>query len=140
MKDYDALLKMYKLRLQKALQHLRYSFSKISNANTKVQNLSEAELESWESFAARHARVVDLFLAKYVRAFVLKDDPGFNGSLRDFANQAEKLGLIDSAHEWMALRELRNIIAHEYTDEDTEVMFNTLKDTAPRLLLLEKKI
>lgn len=34
---------------------------------------------------------------------------GFSGSLRDFVNQAEKLGYIENAETWMGIRELRNI-------------------------------
>lgn len=140
MTDFDEILGGYQQRLDKALTHLRYSAKKVALLASSPAALGEEELETWESFATRHARVVDLFLTKYLRAYVLRDDPGFSGSLRDFANQGEKLGLIDSADDWMALRELRNVVAHEYSDHDAEAFFRTLRDSAARLLALSEKL
>ena len=68
---------------------------------------------------------------------VLLDDPGFEGTFRDFANQAEKLGLIDSADAWMRIRELRNISAHDYSESDLGAFFRRLRDETPRLLSIE---
>jgi len=140
MTDFDQILSGYRQRLEKALTHLRYSAKKVTSLAANPAMLGEDELETWESFAARHARVVDLFLTKYLRTFVLRNDPGFSGSLRDFANQAEKLGLLDSADDWMALRELRNVVAHEYSDHDAEAFFTTLRESAARLLALSDKL
>ena len=78
-----------------------------------------------------------MFLAKYLRAFVLLQDPGFNGSFRDFINQAEKLHLLDNTEAWMAIRELRNISAHEYTDKDLAGFFQKLRMEAPRLIAIK---
>lgn len=135
-----ALLQDYKRKLEKALVHLEYSFKKVSALPVDVTTLDEEVLETWESFSARFSRVADLFLTKYVRAKVLADDPGFEGSLRDFVNQGEKLGFVDDADQWMDIRELRNISAHDYTEEDLTEFFKKIKLHAPRLLNLKKKI
>jgi hypothetical protein len=82
--------------------------------------------------------VVDLFLTKYLRAVVLQDDPGFEGSLRDFVNQAEKIRLIGSAQRWMAIRELRNITAYEYAEEELSGYFERTRKLAGELLRIEK--
>ncbi len=93
----NLVIQEYAKKLKKALEHLRYSHNKVRRLPADSSKLDEEQLETWESFAARFARVVDLFLTKYLRAVVLQDDPGFEGSLRDFVNQAEKIGLIGSA-------------------------------------------
>ena len=97
MAEIDRVSQEYAKKLKKALEHLRYSHNKVRRLPTDSSKLDEEQLETWESFSARFARVVDLFLTKYLRAVVLQDDPGFEGSLRDFVNQAEKIGLIGSA-------------------------------------------
>ncbi len=133
-------LEEQKNKLLKAIGHLDYSYNKVIKLPSDPTQLTEETLETWESFAARFGRVADIFLTKYVRMFVLLDDPGFNGSFRDFVNQAEKLNLIDDADIWMAIRELRNISAHEYTDKDLAGFFEKLRTEAPRLLSIKNKV
>lgn len=123
-------------KLKKALKHLDYSYKKVAKLSPDVENLDEETLETWESFAARFARVCDVFLARYLRTLVLIEDPGFSGTMRDFLNISEKMGLIESAKDWLALRELRNITAHEYSDKDMSMFFITLRDSCPKLLAI----
>jgi hypothetical protein len=140
MKSLDIFFEEQKVKLLKAISHLEYSYNKIVSLPVEPAQLDEETLETWESFAARFCRVADVFLSKYLRAFVLLQDPGFNGSFRDFINQAEKLHLIDNTECWMAIRELRNISAHEYTDKDLAGFFQKLKMEAPRLISIKQKV
>lgn len=140
MAQLDPLLVEYGRQLKKAITHLKYSYDKIQNLTTDPALLNEETLETWESFSSRFSRVVDLFLTKYVRTSVLRSDPAFQGSLRDFADQAEKLKLVDSADAWMEMRALRNLAAHEYSESDLEAYFLDLKHYAPALIALETKI
>ena len=81
--------------------------------------------------------MVDIFLTRYLRSVVLINDPGFTGSLRDFVNQGEKLGLIDDANCWMEIRELRNISAHDYSEKGLSIFFKRVLDACPRVLRLQ---
>jgi hypothetical protein len=140
MSSYLKLLEISRQKLLKALKHLEYSYRKIISLSADVSQLDEESLETWESFAARFARVAEIFLSRFVRASVLTNDPGFEGTLRDFVNQGEKLGIIDDARAWMGIRELRNITAHDYSENDLTQFFLRLKTEAPRLLSLKEKI
>lgn len=133
-------LEYQKQKLLKALAHLEYSYKKILSLPESPDLLNEETLETWESFSTRFARVTDVFLTKFLRAYVLQQDPGFSGSLRDFVNQAEKLGLVDNTISWMSIRELRNISAHEYTDKDLAMFFKRLKQETPLLLSIKEKL
>ncbi len=133
----DNFFKEQTNKLLKAIRHLEYSYNKVISLPVEPSQLDEETLETWESFAARFCRVADVFLAKYLRAFVLLQDPGFNGSFRDFVNQAEKLNLLDNTEDWMAIRELRNISAHEYTDKDLAGFFQKLRAEAPHLIAIK---
>ncbi len=137
---YNNLLATSHQKLLKALTHLEYSYRKIKDLPTDAAQLSEESLEIWESFAVRFARVSDIFLTRFIRAYVLSNDPGFEGILRDFVNQGEKLGLIDDARAWMSIRELRNITAHDYSENDLGHFFARIRLEAPRLLNIREKL
>lgn len=131
------LINNEKQQLLKALKHLDYSYQKINMFNAHIDMDDDENLEVWESFSSRFARVVDIFLAKFIRSYVLYSDPGFKGSLRDHINCAEKLALIDSPNWWLGLRELRNIAAHEYNNDDISQFYLRLFHECPKLLQLE---
>lgn len=137
---YNKLLATSHQKLLKALSHLEYSYHKIKNMPTDAAQLNEENLETWESFAARFARVSDIFLTRFMRAYVLSNDPGFEGTLRDFVNQGEKLGLIEDARAWMSIRELRNITAHDYSENDLSHFFSRIRHEAPHLLKIKEKL
>lgn len=140
MTDYDVLLEEYKQKLKKALLHLNYSYQKIQKLPMSVSKLTEEELEVWEGFIARFGRATDFFITKYLKTYILRQDPAFEGTVRDILNQAEKLGLIDSAYQWLDIRSLRNKAAHDYDDEKLEETFQETKKLAPIVLNVKKDI
>lgn len=137
MKKFKEILNVQQKKLIKALQHLEYSYKIILDLTTNPLEMDERTLTEWESFAARFSRVTDVFLTRYLRTRVLLNDPGFTGSLRDFVNQAEKLQFIDDASQWMAIRELRNMAAHDYNEEDLENFFKSLLSHTPSVLKIK---
>lgn len=137
MTNYEALLTMQRRKLSKAIAHLAYSYKKIQNLVPESGMSDDELLEVWESFVSRFARVADIFLMQYLRTQILSSDPGFSGSMRDFINQGEKLSLLDEANAWMNIRELRNVVAHEYSEEELAYFFGRLKKECPRLLAIK---
>lgn len=138
--DREKYLDEQKIKLLKAIRHLLYSYQKILILPALMDTSDEASLEVWESFAARFARVTDLFLMKYLRARLLIEDPGFSGSLRDALYFGEKLGILEEPEVWLAIRELRNIAAHEYAEDDLPALYHKLKTEAARLIKLKDMI
>ena len=140
MSNYTFLLREQREKLLKAIGHLEYSYQKIQQLPLTPDDMDDEELETWESFSARFSRVSDIFLSRYLRTFVLVQDPGFIGSFRDFLHQAEKLQLVEEVEPWMAIRELRNISAHDYTDKDLALFFARLRQETPRLIALKHSL
>jgi hypothetical protein len=136
----DKILDIRKRQLSKALDRLFYSYQKVKSLPLSIEAFDDETLETWESFSARFARASDIFLSQYLRISILLTDKGFQGTMRDFLDMGEKLGLIDDAEAWMAIRELRNISAHEYTEEDLVVVFERLLKECPRVLSIRDKI
>ncbi|WOG25526.1 hypothetical protein [Endozoicomonas sp. 8E] len=62
------------------------------------------------------------------------------GTVRDRINRAEKKALIDSAREFVMIRELRNAIAHEYEDEALSKIHQEVLRLTPVLLAVPDKI
>ncbi len=141
MTDFKKLLHAYETEIRLGLEHLSYSIQKVSKLPTFNSKENDAELlESWESLAARFARVSDIFMSKFIRTRVLSADPAFRGELRDFIDQGEKIGLISSADKWMEIRELRNKIAHEYTQESLAELFADLLKASPFIVSELKRL
>lgn len=89
---------------------------------------------------SRFSRTTDIFLSKYLRALAEKDDPAFRGGLRDWVNYAGKKGSIDSATDWMAIRELRSKISHEYATKDLAQIFEHVLANVPRVLEIGNRL
>lgn len=140
MAKLNDVLKDKERHLKKALERLLYSYQKVQNLPLDENQFDDETLETWESFAARFGRASDIFLSQYLRTYVLTTDSGFQGTMRDFMNVGEKLGLIDDAKAWMGIRELRNISAHEYTEHDLVALFKRLLVETPRLLKIMEKL
>lgn len=138
--NFQSLLDETKQEILAAIKHLEYSYAKTQQLSTEVTKLSSEDLESWEGLVARFGRVSDLFLSRYLKTYVLQGDPGFRGAFRDFVDQAEKLNLIDSADQWMSIRELRNISVHEYSKLKIPLILQQVRDFCPKLIDLKKKI
>jgi len=132
-----ALQKKYAENLAKAIDHLSKSYNKALKLPTILSQNNDDQLEVWESFTARFARVVDIYTTKVLRAKVLDADPGFDGVFKDLLLIAEKKRLIESAEIWLKLRSLRNIQAHDYTDETFSIFVESLLKYAPILLNLK---
>ena len=140
MTKYDEYLKKVKDDLLKSISHLDYSYNKVTHLSGSLDALNEEELETWESFVARFSRVADIFLMKYLKAVVKSGDPGFDGTLRDYLHQGEKLGLIADSQYWLNIRELRNIAAHEYAAENLGHFFLRLRAECPKLLSIKSNL
>lgn len=141
MTNYDAILTDLKQELNQALDHLAYSYNKITKNNFQIgPALTPDQLEAFEALTARFARVSDIFISKYLRSLTEKDDPAFRGGLRDWVNYAEKKGAINSADQWMQIRELRNKIAHEYANKELWVLFQQVLDNTPFILDIKKTV
>ncbi len=58
----------------------------------------------------------------------------------DLLNLAEKNGWIDSSERWKRVRELRNIAAHDYQQEDIVSLYRELIALAPALLAVRSDL
>jgi hypothetical protein len=130
--ELKALLRKELQLLEDAAAVLSYSYEKCSRISRKDEYLPE-ELESFESLCSRFARLSDIIIQKVFR---LLDELALEspGSVRDRINRAEKREIIDSAEVFVAIRMLRNDIAHEYLPDAMMDIFAKALELSPHLL------
>lgn len=131
---------LYYTKIVKSLKYLDYSYQRTLKMPLNPTQMTDSELEAWDSFASRFARTSDIFLSKFIKAYLLTDDPAFDGGFYDQLNRAEKLGLLSNVPLWMEIRELRNATVHEYSDQDLEKIFEKFRKYSPLLIELSKKL
>ncbi len=102
--------------LKQALPSFERSLAKCRKLDFSQPISFETE-ESLDALSSKFSRVSDLYTQKVLKTLILllrEDAPTF----LDRMNLCEKLRVIPSAEEIIAIRDLRNIIAHEYLSEN----------------------
>ncbi len=130
--DQLALLAAELQRLRQASEHLVWSLDRCRPLVGRSSWTSD-ELERLESLASRFARLADLLTQRVGRlADALElESPG---SLLDRIHRAEKRGWVATDGQLVRVRELRNLIAHEYEDAELADLYRELVAMSPVLI------
>jgi uncharacterized protein YutE (UPF0331/DUF86 family) len=124
------LLKQGLADLADARKHLDYSFQQVEGLPETLTGVTEAQLESVEAFTGRFARAVDLLVNKVLRSLdrvELKPE----GTLLDVINHAEKRGFVDRSEELREMKDVRNMIAHDYAGAKAAEIFAWCREQKP---------
>ncbi len=133
MKDNKIQLLQEELQnLNQAAAHLEFSITRTKKI-IQQKSWTPKELERLESLSSRFARLSDLLVQKIMR---LIDELELisGGTLLDRIQRAEKRGWVDSASDLLQIRELRNLIAHEYAADKMAEIYQTVTKLTPILL------
>ncbi len=122
---------------EKAADHLRYSLERTRGLFPE-RDWDAEELERLEALASRFSRLSDLLTQRIMR---LVDDLELTpaNTLLDRIHRAEKRGWVDSAERLVRIRELRNLIAHEYAADKIAEIYAAIAALAPDLLAVVPK-
>jgi uncharacterized protein YutE (UPF0331/DUF86 family) len=116
--------------LAQARKHLDFSFQQVRSMPKDFSAATEAQLESAEAFTSRFARCIDLLVNKVFRALD-RVELQSEGTLLDVVSRAEKRGLVTSATELREMKDVRNIIAHDYAGKSLAEIFAYCHDKKP---------
>ena len=136
--EFLGLLKTEISALETAAESLNYSRQKCVKTGIK-KAYTQAELEHFEAFTSRFARVSDILVQKIFR-LIDKIELEDEGTVRDRINRAEKKGLIPSAEIFAEIRILRNDITHEYQSENLKAIYRKALQFAPQLTTAIAKV
>ncbi len=127
-----ALLREELQNLKRAADFLGFSLDR-SRELVNCENWSPEELERLESLASRFARLTDLLTQRVMRLVdAVELTP--EGTLLDRFHRAEKRGWVDNSRDLVRIRELRNLIAHEYAADRMIEIYQAVAMLTPELL------
>jgi hypothetical protein len=115
--------------------------AELSVERLKVLVKDPWKAESLEAFTGRFGRLQDMIGDKFLPALLdALAEPESSGL--ENLDKAEKLGLIESANQWLDIRKLRHGVTHEYV-EDLDIFcdaLNTGHEFVPTLLATTKRL
>lgn len=86
-----------------------------------IFNLNEDEAEHIDQFIFRFSKLQDAIGQKLFKAVLIElGEEASNKSVIDMFNRLEQLEIINDYESWKELRDLRNIVAHEYEEDEDE--------------------
>ena len=87
----------------------------------QYDSLNESQIRCIDQFLFRFAKVQDSIGGKLFRYLMtLMGEDAAAMPMRDILDKMERYGVIDSADEWIYIRELRNEISHEYNTSESD--------------------
>ena len=130
--NLESLLNLNWNLLKQALPSFERSLVKCRDIDFSPPISFESE-ESLDALSSKFSRVSDIYTQKVIKTllFLLREDaPTF----LDRMNLSEKLGIISRAGELIAIRDLRNIIAHEYLSENLVEIYREIIQLSDNLM------
>jgi hypothetical protein len=117
--------------LASAVDTLELSVTKCQHIGKKT-NYTFEELESFDSLTSKFNRASDIFTQKVLRSIWMLLHEEFVPFI-DMMNQCEKMMIIRSSDNMIAIRDLRNQITHEYIPD-------AISDLVPEVIELTKSL
>ncbi len=132
--------------VQKESAHLQTTDERLFAAPFTLERATRLEIdpdlaERVEAFVGRFGRLQDTLGDKLLPA-VLSLLGERIGPAVDNLDGAERLGLVDSVDDWLAMRQLRNQMVHEYIEDPAILMsaLNTGHAFVPSLLKVAERL
>ena len=104
-------------------------------ALTSLHSIHDDKLETIEALTSRFARAADILtqrVGKSIVALTREEAP----TVIDRVHLLEKIDVIESAETLITIRDIRNEIEHEYTEEGIQKIFEKCMPLVPRLLAM----
>lgn len=136
--DYIPLLQKMITNLLKMQKSLNRSHTKCKAIGFK-ETYTEAEEDIIDNLISRFGRLTDYLINKIYRT-IDKIEYTMEGTILDLFNRAHKRGLINSVEELKEIKELRNITAHEYTNEELDRICEDVFNHIPILMDLTNRV
>jgi len=137
----------YLKEIEKHIKRLEYAFEQLKNQSyipltqEKVEKILQSEelIPFLDQITYRYSKLQET-LGKLIRSYLyLKGENVENLPIIDVINLANKYGIDIDKEKWFELRELRNMLVHEYEDEKEKIV-DTLNKIFKELEFLKRII
>jgi phytoene dehydrogenase-like protein len=110
------------IQCQKHIYHLEHALKTIEPflpvTAAYIATQTDEQIQSWDQFVLRFTKLQDTLGARFYPALLsYLQEPCATQAMLDKLNRLEKLGLLDRASDWNALRSIRNQFAHDYPQD-----------------------
>ena len=128
--DVDRLkLLNYIEECDRHIMKIKHAISKMKNfmplTLADYRSLSEDDKEHIDQLIFRYSKLQDAMGEKLFPLILKNLKENFdNKPFRDVIDRLEKLEIIESANDWEELRKSRNLLSHEYSSEENELVIN----------------
>jgi len=140
--DWKFIFKKIKMKeiLQKQIDTINKQFWALESSYNHIKKLNLDELVSYEdlepvdAYLDRFSRFVDYLFSQLFRTIYMIENMSWeHPTNRQLALFVVKKWLVDSLDNLSSLKQLRNKLAHEYIDTDTEFVINQINNFLPLL-------
>ena len=148
------MIEVLKLRINDAIEECEKHLVRIQESFARINNKFPLTIDAYRNLSSDDVMAVDQFIYRYTK---LQDKIGsslikniciylegddYTRTFIDNLNILEKYGILNSMAEWDELREIRNSLTHEYTNnaEQQVDMLNNLVQYKELLITIFQKL
>ena len=124
-KDQTAICQFARQKALSAIALVEASVNRVKPYQVDKQYTPQ-ELEPYDALSDRFVRAVETSI-KFFRSYEILMFAETSETLRDQLNRMEKLNLITETSTWMAMRDVRNRIVHDYLPEDVQLIYQEIR-------------
>ena len=122
--DLITLITAARQKVLNTIMLVEASLSRITPYDVN-QNYTPEEMEPYDAMSGRFIRAVEVslkFFKTYERYLFLES----SDTIRDLLNRMATVDLITSTQLWVAMRDVRNRIVHDYLPKDTKQIYDAI--------------
>ena len=124
--DLITLITAARQKVLNTIMLVEASLSRITPYDVN-QNYTPEEMEPYDAMSDRFIRAVEVSL-KFFRTYERYLFAESSDTIRDLLNRMATVDLITSTQLWVAMRDVRNRIVHDYLPKDIKQIYDAIQD------------
>jgi len=124
--DLITLITAARQKVLNTIMLVEASLSRITPYDVN-QNYTPEEMEPYDAMSGRFIRAVEVSL-KFFRTYERYLFAESSDTIRDLLNRMATVDLITSTQLWVAMRDVRNRIVHDYLPKDIKQIYDVIQN------------
>ena len=124
--DLITLMSTARQKVLNTIMLVEASLSRITPYDVN-QNYTPEEMEPYDAMSDRFIRAVEVSL-KFFRTYERYLFAESSDTIRDLLNRMATVDLITSSQLWVAMRDVRNRIGHDYLPKDIKQIYDVIQN------------
>ncbi|MDP7281502.1 MAG: nucleotidyltransferase substrate binding protein [Candidatus Poribacteria bacterium] len=124
--DLITLISAARQKVLNTIMLVEASLSRITPYDVN-QNYTPEEMEPYDAMSGRFIRAVEVSL-KFFRTYERYLFAESSDTIRDLLNRMATVDLITSTQLWVAMRDVRNRIVHDYLPKDIKQIYDSIQN------------